>query len=223
MDWNTLFAPVVIALVPILVALLKRVIPPSQGWLYPLLATGLGALLDTVSSYASGTSLGPKWGAVLGLAGVGLREIIDQLRQVVRIGPGLRILVPILLVPLLAGSGCVSGAKALIVSGEALNAAGQQFVQVAGLYNDMLDKGVITPEQYRPWKTFGGHFQFAFPKAVQLWTDARAAHDAEKERQAETLIRSLTTDLAVFATQVYQYLAKPPRRSGIWLQPARPA
>ena len=208
MDWKTLFVPIVIALVPIIVALLKRFIPPSQAWLYPLLATGLGALLDTVSQYATGTSLGPRWGAVLGLAGVGLREVVDQLRNI-RTGPGLRVLI-LLLVPLLL-IGCASGTKALIVSGESLDATGKQFVQVAALYSDLLDKGMVTAEQYRRWRIFGQHFQFAYPKAVQLWRDARAANDVAAEKRAAALVQSLATDLAVFAAQSYEYLKRPPK------------
>ena len=86
LDWQSLMGPVVIALVPIIVALLKKLIPESMSWLFPVLATVLGAALDTLSQYTTGISRGPAAGAALGLAGVGLREVIDQLRKP-RLGP----------------------------------------------------------------------------------------------------------------------------------------
>jgi len=70
------------ALVPVAIAMLKLMIPGiPKPWL-PVLAPLLGGLLDAGTAYA-GISSGanPLVGALLGSAGVGLREIVDQLRK----------------------------------------------------------------------------------------------------------------------------------------------
>jgi hypothetical protein len=67
--------------VPVLIALLKMVVPSLPGVWLPLLAPLLGAAADIFLHYAGVSTLGPTWGALLGSAGVGLREIQDQVRQ----------------------------------------------------------------------------------------------------------------------------------------------
>lgn len=82
MDWLNILTPVIIALVPLLVMVAKRWIPKRMPWVYPLLATGIGAALDAVTQALTLTPAGSSWrGVVLGLAGVGLREIYDQLQK----------------------------------------------------------------------------------------------------------------------------------------------
>jgi hypothetical protein len=49
----------------------------------PIVAPVLGALADIALHYAGVSTLGPTFGALLGSAGVGLREIQDQIKQVV--------------------------------------------------------------------------------------------------------------------------------------------
>ncbi|HSE02881.1 MAG TPA: hypothetical protein VLK35_01910 [Methylomirabilota bacterium] len=80
-NWQVLFAPVVIALIPILVNFIKKLIPAQFTWAIPLLAMVLGPVADFVSQQATGTGVGPVAAAALGLAAVGLREIVNQLRQ----------------------------------------------------------------------------------------------------------------------------------------------
>jgi hypothetical protein len=65
--------------VPAAIAVLKHFLPRlPKPWL-PLLAPLLGAILDVLATqqFGAGTALG----AVLGTAGIGLREILDQLRK----------------------------------------------------------------------------------------------------------------------------------------------
>ena len=81
MEWQTLFAPVVIALIPIIVNYVKKLIPESQSWIVPLLAMVLGPLADFVAQKAVGVGVGPLAAVALGLAGIGLREIVNQLKQ----------------------------------------------------------------------------------------------------------------------------------------------
>lgn len=68
-------------LVPVLIALLKFVVPNVPGHWLPLIAPLLGAGADLALNFAGVSTLGPGWGALLGSAGVGLREIKDQVQQ----------------------------------------------------------------------------------------------------------------------------------------------
>ncbi len=68
-------------IIPIVLLGAKKAIAALPPWTLPILAPILGALLDVANGYLTGTSLGGVWGAVLGGAAVGLREIIDQLRK----------------------------------------------------------------------------------------------------------------------------------------------
>jgi hypothetical protein len=69
--------------VPVLIALLKTAAPKIPSYLLPIIAPLLGSGADIALHYAGVSTLGPLWGAVLGSAGVGLRELQDQLKQVV--------------------------------------------------------------------------------------------------------------------------------------------
>lgn len=80
-DWTTFAMPVIVAVIPVIIAGVKKIVPPSWSWVYPLLATGLGAVLETVNAYATGAAASPGKGAALGLVAVGVREIIDQLKK----------------------------------------------------------------------------------------------------------------------------------------------
>lgn len=68
-------------LVPILVAIAKYFMPKLPGWTLPILASLLGAVIDFISSKLGGPGVGPLLGLILGAAGVGAREILDQLKQ----------------------------------------------------------------------------------------------------------------------------------------------
>lgn len=78
---TTLASPLIIALVPIVLAYGKRLVG-RQTWLIPPAAAGLGALADLGLAYATNQPVSPGTGVVLGLAGVGLRELVDQLKKV---------------------------------------------------------------------------------------------------------------------------------------------
>lgn len=80
-DWNTIAMPVIVAVIPVIILGIKKVVPESWSWVYPILATLLGSVLDTVNAWATGAAGSPAKGAALGLVAVGVREIIDQLRK----------------------------------------------------------------------------------------------------------------------------------------------
>jgi len=72
----TLLTPVI---VPLVIAGVKKVLPQIPTWLLPVLAPILGVVADLINSWASGAQTNLALAAVLGLAGVGVREVKDQL------------------------------------------------------------------------------------------------------------------------------------------------
>lgn len=84
---STLLLTIIPLLVPIVVAIGKSALPKVPTWLLPILAPALGALIDYLGSLATGGSANPIAAAILGSAGVGLREIVDQVKQRVVDGP----------------------------------------------------------------------------------------------------------------------------------------
>lgn len=83
--WGTIAAEAITRLTPVIVPLLvyyfRALIPRVKPALLPVLAVGLGIALDAVNQYATGGGKGALVGAVLGLAGIGLRELADQLTK----------------------------------------------------------------------------------------------------------------------------------------------
>lgn len=75
--WESLIVPAV----PLLIAALKLLVPKIPRAALPIMAPLLGAALDIAASYLGSGTANPVWGAVLGAAGVGLREIVDQMRK----------------------------------------------------------------------------------------------------------------------------------------------
>lgn len=68
------------AVVPLLLAGVKQVMPKLPTWTIPLLAPVLGILLDVVNSMATSHQSNFLAAAALGLAGVGIREVKDTLK-----------------------------------------------------------------------------------------------------------------------------------------------
>ena len=66
-------------LVPLIIAGMKYLAPKIPGWLLPILAPVLGIAIDALGSLATGQAGNVWMAALLGLAGVGLREAKDQL------------------------------------------------------------------------------------------------------------------------------------------------
>lgn len=78
----TLMTPAIVVAVPLLVALLKRMIPAKWSPLYPVLAGALGPLLEYAGTYVTGMAAQPGNGLLMGMAGVALREVVDQFKKV---------------------------------------------------------------------------------------------------------------------------------------------
>lgn len=75
--------------VPVALALLKHFMGRVPAWLLPVLAPILGAGADILIFYGSGqqTGFNPVLGAMLGSAGVGVREAVDQAKSRIKDGP----------------------------------------------------------------------------------------------------------------------------------------
>lgn len=72
--------------VPVLIAVAKYFLPRVPLWLLPILAPVLGALIDFLTALATGNAANPLIGALFGSAGVGVRELLDQVKQKMQSG-----------------------------------------------------------------------------------------------------------------------------------------
>lgn len=77
------FTALIPLVVPVVIALLKAFLPKIPSVALPIIAPVIGAVADIALHYAGVSTLGPLWGMVLGSAGVGLRELQDQLKRTV--------------------------------------------------------------------------------------------------------------------------------------------
>lgn len=68
-------------LVPIIVAGIKVGIKFLPTWSLPVIAAALGELLNFLSGLAGGPTTSVLGGVLLGNAGVGIREVIDQIKN----------------------------------------------------------------------------------------------------------------------------------------------
>lgn len=66
-------------LTPILIALMKKILPMAPAWICPIVAPLLGIGIDYLNHFATGHATNMLVAAGLGLMGVGLREVKDQL------------------------------------------------------------------------------------------------------------------------------------------------
>lgn len=66
---------------PLIIAGVKMLVPRiPRAWL-PVIAPVVGCALDVIAHFATGSALNPTVALVLGAAGVGLREVVDQVKQ----------------------------------------------------------------------------------------------------------------------------------------------
>lgn len=71
-------------LVPLVITGFKKLLPSIPGWVLPMIAPVLGVALDFVNSLLTTHSTNLVVAALLGLAGVGIREVVDQAKQVTK-------------------------------------------------------------------------------------------------------------------------------------------
>lgn len=100
-------------------------------------------------------------------------------------------------------SGCAH-VLAFNISGEAVDALGEQFVSVAAAYDAALDSGAINSAQYAQFAAFGTKFQAAYPAAVSLWHIAVYSNDDLMQSNVLAAITNLAGPLTQFATDLQQ-------------------
>ena len=81
MDANTIVTYATPVIVPLVIALVKKVKPNIPSVVIPIIAPILGAVIGIIASVATNNQGNIILAAVLGMAGVGLREIKDQLTK----------------------------------------------------------------------------------------------------------------------------------------------
>lgn len=81
MDNLSLWQALIPVAVPLLIAILKWAVAFIPAWILPILAPILGGLLDAGIAYLSGGTASPIVAMILGSAGVGLRELVDQMKK----------------------------------------------------------------------------------------------------------------------------------------------
>lgn len=70
-----------VIVVPLVITALKMLVPKIPSSWLPVIAPLLGTLGDGLTSYFTGNAPNPALGALYGAAGVGIREVIDQIKQ----------------------------------------------------------------------------------------------------------------------------------------------
>lgn len=84
MDATQIVNAVTPVLVPLIIAGFKKLLPEIPSVLLPLIAVLLGIVGGVITQYATGLT-GNIWlSALLGIAGVGVRELVDQMKQQVQ-------------------------------------------------------------------------------------------------------------------------------------------
>ena len=84
LPWQLALIPV---FTPLIIQAVKMFVPKIPTLWLPVMAPFLGALLDVISHYSTGSTVSIGTAAALGLAGVGVREVVDQIQKVSPAGP----------------------------------------------------------------------------------------------------------------------------------------
>lgn len=81
---------VIVALTPIVIAGIKKLVPVIPGVMFPFIAPVVGLILNWISTFATGHAADPVVGAITGALGLWLRELVDQTKQTMTSDPGLK-------------------------------------------------------------------------------------------------------------------------------------
>ena len=91
------------------------------------------------------------------------------------------------------------------LSGEALDAVGQQFLTTGKMYDQLFEQGSLTPAEYRPWAVFAERFKLVYEPAVKSWL---AAASQQEKGDAASAILAVKNELLAF------YLAALEKKGG---------
>jgi hypothetical protein len=81
------------------------------------------------------------------------------------------------------------------VSGEVLDAVGQQFLATGKMYDQLFEQGSLTPAEYRPWAVFAERFKLVYEPAVKAWL---AAASTQEKGDAADAILAVKNELLTF-------------------------
>lgn len=195
---GNLLTALIPVLVPIVVAGLKSLVPSIPKPMLPVTGILCGTLIDLANLYLTGQGHAGAWGAALGAAGVGVREVVDQFRKSLQaqlppppnIGDLRPVIVMALFVPMLVG--CMSPTVGR--TGISIAVLGGQYDATRQLYDaKQADVGV---DNYKRWIDFAAKFTREYHRAVALWTTA------ESDEEAAALVKSLRAELRSYTLAV---------------------
>lgn len=81
------------------------------------------------------------------------------------------------------------------ISGEALDAVGQQFLATGKIYDQLFEAGSISAAQYRPWAVFAEKFVLVYEPAVKAWL---AAQSQQEKGDAADVVLAVKNELLSF-------------------------
>ena len=81
------------------------------------------------------------------------------------------------------------------MSGEALDAVGQQFLTTGKMYDQLFEQGSISAGDYRPWAVFAERFKLVYEPAVKAWL---AAKSSQEKGDAADAILAVKNELLSF-------------------------
>lgn len=213
LDWTSLLTPIVMALIPALVALAKPWIPARLSVLYPVLATTLGPVADLALASLQARAADPKWGVMMGLAAIGLRELLDQARKI----PSGPVVKPVLATLLLLGlTGCATiqqDAATIKADLSAMtNADLDRAIAMASAANPAIDPGAVyrarcyaTLKKYVPSDQAVG--QALLPNGVVSTLEAAMELDA-RLRSGVGVPPDVHADCAVLSVNVAEFAGR---------------
>ena len=81
------------------------------------------------------------------------------------------------------------------ITGEVLDATGQQFLSTGKIYDQLFEQGSMSAAEYRPWAVFAEKFKVVYPPAVDAWVAARTA---QEKGDAADAIKAVKDELLQF-------------------------
>lgn len=183
-------------LVPLIVALGKFIVPKVPTWMLPIIAPALGALLDFLTSLATGSTANPMIGALLGSAGVGVRELIDQVSgRMKEVAKPVTLFLLCAVLPIAVISPVATGCKGTPKETVIYNTFKSSWIVSKSAYDAWCEQvvlGKVTPEAEAKadaaWNKYRASFKVALALATTNWSaQTPASLDAAQKELLELL------------------------------------
>lgn len=81
------------------------------------------------------------------------------------------------------------------ISGEVLDAVGQQFLTTGKLFDQAFEQGSVSAQEYKQWANFAERFKLLYEPAVKSWL---AAKDQQQKGDAADAILAVKNELLSF-------------------------